>query len=75
MVHGREIQPNYHYVLIEDDYSDLQEKVQYYINHPADAKNIIQNAHEYTNQFIDKKSEDWLNLKVLETYFRLSGQI
>ena len=69
------LQPNYHYVLIEDDYSDLQEKVQYYINHPADAKNIIQNAHEYTNQFMDKKSEDWLNLKVLETYFKLSGEM
>ncbi len=69
------LQPNYHYVLVEDDYSDLEEKVQYYIDYPSDAKNIIRNANEYTNQFMDKKSEDWLNLKVLETYFRLSGQI
>ena len=66
---------NYHYVLVEDDYSDLEEKVQYYIDNPAEAKHIISNANKYTKQFLDKKSEDWLNLKVLETYFRLSGQM
>ena len=70
-----ELQPNYHYVLVEDDYSDLEEKVQHYIDNPTEAKYIISNANKYTEQFLDKKSEDWLNLKVLETYFRLSGQI
>jgi hypothetical protein len=70
-----ELQPNYHYVLVEDDYSDLEEKVQHYIDNPAEAKYIISNANKYTEQFLDKKSEDWLNLKVLETYFKLSGQI
>ena len=66
---------NYHYVLVEDDYSDLEEKVQYYIDNPAEAKHIISNANKYTKQFLDKKAEDWLNLKVLEAYFKLSGQI
>jgi hypothetical protein len=69
-----ELQPNYHYVLVEDDYSDLEEKVQHYIDNPAEAKYIISNANKYTEQFLDKKSEDWLNLKVLERCFKLSGQ-
>jgi hypothetical protein len=53
----------------------LEEKVQYYISNPVEAKNIISNANKYTAQFLDKKSEDWLNLKVLESYFKLSGQM
>ena len=69
------LKPNYHYVLVQDDYSDLEEKVQYYISNPVEAKNIISNANKYTAQFLDKKSEDWLNLKVLESYFKLSGQM
>jgi len=66
------LKPNYHYVLLKDDYSDLEEKVRFYIDNPSDAKNIINNANRYTNQFLDKKSEDWLNLKVLEKYFKLA---
>ena len=69
-----ELQPNYHYVLVEDDYSDLEEKIQHYIDNPAEAKYIISNAKKYIEQFLDKKSEDWLNLKVLERCFKLSGQ-
>ena len=65
---------DYHYVLVKDDYSDLEVKVQYYIDNPSEAKYIISNANKYTEQFLDNKSEDWLNLKVLETYFKLSGQ-
>jgi len=66
--------PNYHYVLVEDDYSDLEDKVHFYIENPSEAKHIIRNANKYTEQFLDNKSEDWLNLKVLETYFKLSSQ-
>ena len=67
--------PNYHYVLVEDDYSDLEDKVHFYIENLPEAKHIISNANKYTEQFLDKKSEDWLNLKVLEAYFKLSGQM
>ena len=30
--------PNYHYIEIKPDYSDLPEKLQYYIDHPEEAK-------------------------------------
>ena len=67
--------PNYHYVLINNDYSDLEEKIKYYIDNTEEAEDIIQNANNYTSQFKNKKSEDWLQLKVLERYFDFSGQL
>jgi hypothetical protein len=66
--------PNHHYVLIYDDYSNLEEKIDYYISNPKEAENIIRNANNYTSQFKCKKSEDWLQLKILEQYFSFSGQ-
>ena len=65
--------PNYHYIEIKPDYSDLPEKLQYYIDHPEEAKKIIQNAHEYVKQFQDKDREDLIHLLVLRKYFSLTN--
>ena len=67
--------PNYHYVLVEDDYSDLEEKVQYYATHTKEALEIITQAHEHVAQFKNKKREDLISLLVLQKYFQDSGQI
>ena len=67
--------PNHHYVLISDDYSDLEEKINYYTLNTKEAEDIIQNAKEYICQFKNKRSEDWLHLKILERYFYFSGQL
>jgi len=67
--------PNHHYVLIKDDYSDLEERMDYYINHPDEAQKIIDNAHEYVEQFKNKEREDLLNLLVLQKYFEQTGQL
>jgi len=66
--------PNYHYVLIKDDYSDLEERLNYYINHTDEAQKIIDNAHEYVKQFKNKKQEDLISLLVLKKYFEKTGQ-
>jgi hypothetical protein len=66
--------PNYHYVLIKDDYSDLEERMNYYIEHTDEALKIIENAHEYTKQFKNKKQEDLISLLVLKKYFEKTGQ-
>ena len=66
--------PNYHYVLIKDDYSDLIERMNYYIEHTDEALQIIENAHRYVDQFKDKKREDVINLLVLKKYFEKTGQ-
>lgn len=64
-----------HFVEIADDYSDLEEKLEYFFIHPKDALDIIYNAHEYIAQFRDKKREDIISLLVLEKYFYYTGQI
>jgi len=66
--------PNYHYVLIEDDYSDLEKQLRYYIENTAEALEIIRNANEYVRQFRNKKREDVISLLVLDKYFRETGQ-
>ena len=66
---------NYHYVLLKDDYSDLEEKVQYYASHIDEAKQIIENAHNHVEQFKNKKEEDLISLLVLQKYFEQSGQL
>ena len=65
--------PNYHYIEIKPDYSNLPERLQYYIDHPEEAKKIIQNAHEYVKQFQDKDREDLIHLLVLKKYFSLTN--
>lgn len=66
--------PNFHYVKIKDDYSDLQEKMEYYIEHTDEALEILENANAYIKQFKNKKREDLISLLVLEKYFYKTGQ-
>lgn len=66
--------PNFHYVLIKDDYSDLEERMKYYIENPDKALTIIENAHQYIEQFKNKEREDLINLLVLKKYFEKTEQ-
>ena len=63
-----------HYVQLEDDYSDLEEKILYYSKHTKEAEEIISNAHQYVSQFQNQQREDVISLLVLNKYFELSGQ-
>ena len=60
---------NFHYIEIKDDYSDLEEKLNYYINNVDKCLEIINNANEYVKQFKDEKREKLISLLVLEKYF------
>ncbi|APC90837.1 MULTISPECIES: glycosyl transferase family 90 [Francisella] len=64
--------PDHHYVLLKDDYSDIQEKIDYYNNHPKEALKIIKNANEYVNQFKNRQREDLISLLVMKKYFDLN---
>lgn len=66
--------PDYHYIEIADDFSNLEEKLTYYINHPAEAELIIRHAHEYVAQFFDTRRERLISLLVLDKYFQMTGQ-
>lgn len=66
--------PDYHYIEIRPDFADLEEKLNYYITHPAEAEKIIEHAHEYVAQFRDRKRERLISFLVLDKYFRMTGQ-
>ncbi|MFZ9035730.1 MAG: glycosyl transferase family 90 [Francisellaceae bacterium] len=67
--------PDYHYVLLDDDYENLEQKIDYYSKHTDEALEIIKNANEYVAQFKNKKRERLIGLLVMKKYFELSGQL
>ena len=65
--------PDYHYISIKRDFSDLDEKLNYYLENEDKALEIIKNAHEYVNQFKHKKREKIISLLVMKKYFELQS--
>jgi len=66
--------PNYHYIEIKKDYSDLEERLNYYIENPKECMEIIRNANRYVDQFRDNKRERLISLLVLKKYFEMTQQ-
>ena len=62
--------PDYHYIEIKPDFSDLIEKLEYYIAHPDKAEEIIRHAHEYVDRFLNRRRERIISWMVLDRYFR-----
>ena len=67
------LKPDYHYIEVKPDFSDLVEKIQYYIAHPDEAQAIIDHAHDYIAQFQDKKMERAVQIMVAQKYFELTN--
>ena len=66
--------PDYHYVAIKPDYSDLEEKLNYYIQHPEKAEEIIQHAHDYIKPYRNNRLNKLISLLVIDKYFEKTGQ-
>ncbi|MBQ0016383.1 MAG: lipopolysaccharide biosynthesis protein [Bacteroidales bacterium] len=64
------LQPNVHYVEIRDDYADLIEKMDYYSNHPDEARAITKAANAYTSQFKDERRERYIGLLVMQKFLQ-----
>ena len=67
--------PDKHYICIKDDFSDLEKKLNYFIDYPNKATEIIQNANDFVSQFKNKKLEDLVALMVMNKYFQKTNQI
>jgi len=67
--------PDYHYILIKDDYSDLEEKLLYYTKRIEELEQIRKNANAYVKQFQNKKTEDLISLMVIKKYFEQTNQL
>lgn len=65
--------PDYHYICIKSDYSDLEQKLNYYIQNTNKALEIVANANAYVNQFKNQKQEDLISILVLEKYFKYTN--
>lgn len=64
-----------HYIEVRDDYSDLEEKLRYYIAHPEEAEAIIGNAHAYASQFCNAALEKWIHVQTVKRYFQSTNQL
>ena len=65
------LQPGVHYVEIAEDFSDVEQKIDYYEHHPDEAEKIIANANAYTRQFFNPEIEDLLSYLVIKRYLEL----
>ncbi|WP_312135670.1 glycosyl transferase family 90 [Sphingobacterium sp.] len=65
--------PNVHYIEIKADYSDLEERLNYYIAQPEKAEEIVRNANAYCQKFQDQTKEDLIAVMVLAKYFEATN--
>ena len=66
--------PDYHYIHIRDDYSDLEKKIKFYIKNPEKLVQISRNANNYINQFRNHKNEKLISILVMEKFFNSTNQ-
>ena len=66
--------PDKHYVSIKPDFSDVEERMDYFSSHPEHAKEIIHHANTWVKQFQDIHYEFLLELAVMIKYFLCTGQ-
>lgn len=64
-----------HYVEINEDYSNIEEKFNYYEANPEEAKKIIKNSNEYVKKFKNLNRQYAMGRIAMEKYFRHASQI
>lgn len=60
---------NYHYILLDDDYSNLLEKINWCEENQSMCKSVIENASKYMRQFEENDKEKEIENEVLSLYF------
>ena len=60
--------PDYHYILLKDDFSDLRKKLDWMRKYPEKVEAVIKNANNYMNMFRDKKYQSKIEKQVLDLY-------
>ena len=63
-----------HYIRVKDDFSDAEEKIEFYKNENDKCLEIIDNAKKFVRQFKNVKQERLIQLLILKQYFKLTGQ-
>lgn len=60
--------PDYHYVCIKNDFSNIKEKYDFYLANPGKAQEIINHAQQFVNQFRDINRQFELAKEVVSKY-------
>ena len=68
------LKAGFHYVEIRPDFTDLEEKMDYYSGHLDELETIVRNANRYVDQFRDERRERYIGLLVMRKYFEMTGQ-
>ena len=66
--------PNYHYVELENDFSDLLDKLKWCRANQDQCREIIKNAHNFMSQFSDQRREQEIENRVVSLYFQKTTQ-
>ena len=65
---------DFHYIEVEDDFSNAEEKIRFFIKNIDKSLKIINNANCYIDQFKDPELEKLISLLVLDKFFKKSNQ-
>ena len=65
---------DFHYIEVEDDFSDAESKIHYYLKNIQKSLKIIENANLYIKQFKNFEQEKLISLMVLNKFFKYSNQ-
>ncbi len=68
------LQAGIHFVELKPDFSDLNETVEYYLENPDAAEEIIRNAQTWRAKFTDPNIEAMVAARVLQIYLEMSDQ-
>jgi len=63
--------PNYHYVLLNDDFSDVEEKLNWCNENETECLSIIRNANHFMSQFSNHENEQQIEIDVIHSYFQI----
>ena len=64
--------PNYHYIEIKPDFSDLRERIEYYNQHTDEANSILEHAHTFVAPFRDAHLQRLIAIGVMEKYLAMT---
>lgn len=70
LMHSR-LEPGRHYVEISPDFSDVGERMSYYLDHPAEGAEIAGESRRWAEQFQDRGRENLIALLTVDKYLSL----
>ena len=65
------LEPGRHFICVKEDFSDISEKIEHYLNKPKLCEEINEESKNYASKFFNKDRQYFLASIVAERYFEL----